>query len=109
MSLRLLCNFLLLILLGACATPPQSAALSQQAVPGLPQLQETGQSDTAARGFATALQRWPMDAMLLVGAGNLHHAQGDPAAALVHFRRALGGEFSAVFAGTLERILAASE
>jgi tetratricopeptide (TPR) repeat protein len=111
----------------------------------LAQLQETGQSDTAARGFTTALQHWPMHAMLLLGAGNLHYAQGDKVAALAHFRRALlqqpewavvhnnlaqllfeqgqleeagqharqavalGGEFSAVYASTLEQISAARE
>jgi len=50
-------------------------------------LQETGQQDTAAQAYDSALQRWPANRSLLMGAGNLRYAMGDKVAALQLFRR----------------------
>lgn len=50
-------------------------------------LQETGQHAAADLGFTTALQRWPDDSTLLLGAGNLHYALGRTAEAGAAFHR----------------------
>jgi tetratricopeptide (TPR) repeat protein len=69
--------------------PPQLPATAQPTAlfQALATLQETGQTNTAAEGFAAALQRWPDEAMLLMGSGNLHYSMGDKNSALAQFRR----------------------
>lgn len=50
-------------------------------------LEQTGQQEAAGIAFDTGLARWPADSQLLMGAGNLHYAQGDKESALALFTR----------------------
>ena len=52
-------------------------------------LESAGQAEPAARFYATALSRWPDNALALFGTGNMQYAQGDRAAAEATFRRLL--------------------
>ncbi len=70
--------------------PPQQLPVTAEPAAlfqALAALQETGQPATAATGFDTALQRWPDDTTLLMGAGNLRYALDDKDAALALFER----------------------
>lgn len=128
--------------------PPEQLPATAEPVAlfqALAALQETGQQDTAAAGFDAALQRWPHDVSLLMGAGNLRYAlddkdaalslfrqvtelqpdfapahnnlaqmlfeRGEFTAALEHAQRAvsLGGDFAAVYQGTVDQIRAIAE
>lgn len=61
----------------------EPAALFQ----ALAALQETGQPAAAALAYEQALQRWPEERSLLMGAGNLSYALGNADAALDLFQR----------------------
>lgn len=70
--------------------PPDELPVTAEPVAlfqALAALQETGQQDTAAAGYEAALQRWPEDATLLMGAGNLRYALGDKDSAFALFQQ----------------------
>jgi tetratricopeptide (TPR) repeat protein len=73
--------------------PPEQLPVTAEPVAlfqALAALQETGQIDTAAAGYDAALQRWPTDATLLMGAGNLRYALGDKDEAFALFQQLAG-------------------
>jgi len=70
--------------------PPDEVPVTAAALPfftAVVALEQTGQPDAAMQAYDAGLQRWPEDQHLLMGAGNLHYAQGDSYDALVLFTR----------------------
>lgn len=66
---------------------PRTAA-PQTLFSALAALQAVGRNEAAAEGFEAALQRWPDNGQLLLGAGNLFHSMGQQSRALQAFRLA---------------------
>ena len=58
-------------------------------VHGIAALESVGQAETAASFYKKALLLWPANTTALFGAGNIHYAQGDDAAAEAIYRRLL--------------------
>jgi tetratricopeptide (TPR) repeat protein len=64
-----------------------ATASPQPLFQALAALQEVGQTESAAQAYDSALQRWPDDSSLLLGAGNLHYSLGNSDQARAAFLR----------------------
>lgn len=64
-------------------------ATAQSYVAAVIDMEQVGRMDSARRGYASALRRWPDNPLALGGLGNAAYAMGDYAAAEAAYREAL--------------------